>query len=58
MNHFHIANIPLVYSSSGTTGIGTQATVDIVVGQGSSVTQFEIKNTGYGYADDQVLDCS
>jgi len=49
------SNIPLVYSSSGTTGIGTQATVDIVVGQGSSVTQFEIKNTGYGYADDQVL---
>ena len=48
-------NIPLVYSSSGTTGIGTQATVDIVVGQGSSVTQFEIKNTGYGYADDQIL---
>ena len=43
-------NIPLIYSSSGTTGIGTQATVDIVVGQGSSVTQFEIKNTGYGYA--------
>jgi hypothetical protein len=49
------SNIPLVYSSSGTTGIGTQATVDIVVGQGSSVTQFEIRNTGYGYADAQVL---
>jgi len=48
-------NIPLVYSSSGTTGIGTQATVDIIVGQGSSVTEFEIKNTGYGYADAQVL---
>jgi hypothetical protein len=48
-------NIPLVYSSSGTTGIGTQATVDIVVGQGSSVTGFEIRNTGYGYADDQIL---
>ena len=48
-------NIPLIYSPSGTTGIGTQATVDIVVGQGSSVTQFEIKNTGYGYQDDQVL---
>ena len=48
-------NIPLVYSSDSVTGIGTQATVDIVVGQGSSVTQFEIKNTGYGYQDDQIL---
>ena len=55
MNHLGYTNIPLVYSSSGTTGIGTQATVDIVVGQGSSVTSFEIRNTGYGYADDQVL---
>ena len=25
------------------------------MGQGSSVTQFEIKNTGYGYQDDQIL---
>ena len=48
-------NIPLVYSSDSTAGIGTQATVDIVVGQGSSVSSFEIKNTGYGYADAQVL---
>ena len=48
-------NIPLVYSSDSTAGIGTQATVDIVVGQGSSVSQFEIKNTGYGYQDNQIL---
>jgi hypothetical protein len=48
-------NIPLIYSADSTAGIGTQATVDIVVGQGSSVTQFEIRNTGYGYQDAQVL---
>ena len=33
-------NIPLVYSSDSVTGIGTQATVDIIVGQGSSLTGF------------------
>ena len=36
------SNLPLIYSSES-TGIGTQATVDIVVGQGSSVINFEIK---------------
>ena len=48
------SNVPLVYSSES-TGIGTQATVDIVVGQGSSVIDFEIRNTGYGYGQGQTL---
>ena len=49
------SNIPLVYSSSSPTGFGSGATVDIVVGQGSSVINFEIKNTGYSYGQGQIL---
>jgi hypothetical protein len=48
------SNIPLIYSSSS-SGIGTQATIDIVVGQGSSVIDFELKNTGYGYISEETL---
>jgi hypothetical protein len=49
-------DIPLIYSSkSGSTGIGTGATVDIIVGQGSSVINFELKNTGYGYGQGDIL---
>jgi hypothetical protein len=48
------SNIPLIYSS-GSSGVGTQAKVNIVVGQGSSVIDFEIINTGYGYIEDQIL---
>ena len=49
-------NIPLVFSSSSPSlGIGTHATVDIVVGYGSSVIDFEIKNTGYGYNVGEIL---
>jgi hypothetical protein len=48
------SNLPLIYSS-GSSGVGTQATVNVVVGQGSSVIDFEIINTGYGYIEDQIL---
>jgi hypothetical protein len=48
------SNIPLVYSSTS-SGIGTQAKINVVVGQGSSVIQFEITNTGYGYDANQIL---
>jgi len=48
------SNIPLIYSSSS-SGLGTAAVADIVVGQGSSVISFEIRNTGYGYGQGQVL---
>jgi len=50
------SNIPLVYSDeSPVTGAGTEATIDIVVGQGSSVIDFEIRNFGYRYGQKQVL---
>ena len=48
------SNLPLQYVS-GTTGLGTQAKIDVVVGQGSSVIDFEITNTGFGYANEDRL---
>ena len=48
------SNIPLKYSSPS-SGIGTEATINVVVGQGSSVIDFEIKNLGYGYKVSEVL---
>ena len=54
-NPLSYTNMDLVYSSSSVTGFGTHATADIVVGQGSSVIDFEIVNSGYGYGNDQIL---
>jgi len=48
------SGIPLIYSSTS-SGIGTQATIDIVVGQGSSVIEYELKNIGYGYNVGDIL---
>ena len=47
------SDIPLVYS--GATGLGTGARVNINVGQGSSVIDFVLTRTGYGYKDADVL---
>ena len=50
------SNIPLVYSSSTPqAGLGTEATVDIIVSQDTSVLSFEIKNYGYAYNKDDIL---
>ena len=50
------SNIPLIYSTdSSPNGIGTGAIVDIVVGQGSSVINFEFKNYGYAYGQGDIL---
>jgi hypothetical protein len=49
------SDIPLIYSSSSTQGSGSEAKIDIVVGQGSSVIDFTIKNTGYGYGQGEIL---
>ena len=48
-------NMPLIYSSSSVSGVGTEATIDIVVGQGSSVIDFEVKYTGHGYGNGEIL---
>ena len=47
-------NIPLIYSSSS-SGIGTEATIDIKVGQGSSIIDFEIQNFGYSFSKQDIL---
>jgi len=42
------SNIPLIYSE-GQTGVGTGARVDITVGQGSSVIDFDLISGGFAY---------
>ena len=49
------SNIPLQYSASSAVGVGTSAVIDIVVGQGSSIIDFTIKNTGYGFGNGEIL---
>lgn len=46
--------IPLVYAD-GSNGIGTGARVDVTVGQGSSVINFEIISGGFGYGNGETL---
>jgi hypothetical protein len=52
------SNIPLIYNSQSSSGVGTGAVVDITVGQGSSVISFELKNFGYGYNINEILTVS
>ena len=47
-------DIPLVYAD-GSTGIGTGARVDVKVGQGSSVINFELVSGGLAYGESEVL---
>ena len=49
------SDIPLIYADDSPSGFGTEATIDIVVGQGSSVIDFEVKNFGYRYGQKQIL---
>lgn len=48
-------NIPLIYSSLSQSGFGTEAKVNIVVGQGSSVIDFKFNNFGYAYQKGDIL---
>ena len=48
-------NIPLIYSSQSQPGIGTQATIDIVIGKGTNIIDFNISNFGYGYNVGDIL---
>ena len=48
-------NIPVEYSSSGPIGAGQSASVNIVVGQGSSVIDFEFRYGGFGYGEGETL---
>ena len=50
------SNIPLQYSSSSPgSNNGVQATANIVVGQGSSIIDFELNYTGYSYEVGDIL---
>ena len=51
---YSYTDIPLVYAS-GYGGVGTEASVDIVVGLGSSVIDFSLRNKGTGYGDNVKL---
>ena len=46
-------DIPLVYSNNA--GVGTEATVDIVVGAAGSVIDFVLNNQGSGYGQEEIL---
>lgn len=48
-------NLPLIYSNSSPSQTGAEATIDIVVGQGSSVIDFEVNHQGYGYREGDIL---
>ena len=48
------SNLSLIHTTSS-SGIGSQAKIDIVVGQGSSVIDFTITNYGYSYKQGDVL---
>ena len=50
------SNMPLVYSAENTlTGVGTEARVNVVVGNGSSVISYEFTNSGYAYGNKDIL---
>ena len=48
------SDLELIYIDNN-SGIGTQAKIDIVVGQGSSIIDFTIKNYGYSYNEGDIL---
>lgn len=48
-------NIPLIYSENSQSGIGTQATIDLYVGEDGKVLSFDLKNYGYGYEKNDIL---
>ena len=49
------SNVNLEYSSTANSGVGTNATIDVVVGQGSSIVSFTIQNNGSGYGNLEKL---
>lgn len=53
-NPLSYSNLDLIYQSPN-TGIGSQAKIDIVVGQGSNIIDFKIKNYGYSYNVGDIL---
>jgi hypothetical protein len=48
-------NLPLKYSSQSYQGFGTNAYINIVMGQEGKVIDFEIINNGYSYGNGEIL---
>ena len=48
-------NIPLVYSSSSVQGVGQSATIDIQVGAGGSVIDYQLRQEGFAYGNGEIL---
>ena len=48
-------NIPLIYSGSSVQGIGQSATIDIQVGAGGSVIDYQLKQEGFAYGNGEIL---
>lgn len=48
-------NLPLKYSNTSNIGIGTGATIDLVVSLSGKIIDFNITNNGYGYNIGDIL---
>ena len=48
-------NIPLIYSGDSVQGIGQSATIDIQVGAGGSVIDYQLKQEGFAYGNGEIL---
>jgi hypothetical protein len=51
-------SLPLIYSGDSQPGLGTEATIDLIVGQQSGIIDFNINNYGYGYKKGDILTVS
>ena len=51
-------NMPLSYATGSPVGTGRLATVDVTVGMAGSITNFEIRDPGYGYGNTESLTVS
>ena len=54
-NPLPYSDIPVKYSISSPSGVGTGAKLDVIVGQGSSVINFDFTNLGYAYNINDIL---
>ena len=48
-------NIPLIYSGSSVQGVGQSATIDIQVGAGGSVIDYQLQQEGFIYGNGEIL---
>ena len=49
------SDMQLIHSTSSPGFAGSEARADVVVSQGSTIMDFKITNTGYGYGVSEIL---